>query len=307
MTTVAPSTGSTNALGLAAGRWTIDPAHATAAFTVRHLMITKVTGRFADVKGDITITEDPLHSSVTATIGTASLDSGDAGRDAHLRSADFLDIETHPEIKFQSTAIRPAGDGYIVTGGLTVKEVTKPVELALEFDGVIIDPWGNTKAGFSAVAEINRKDWGLEWNVALETGGVVVGEKVKIQTRYRSSKGLKMKIHELGHVVLYVRNLARSRTFYRDVLGFRELHAIDNAMAAYSSGRTHHELLLIQVGDAAAPLPRGRRVGMYHIGLKVGESDDELREALATVQRRRCQDRRQQRSRRHAFALHRRS
>ena len=93
-----------------------------------------------------------------------------------------------------------------------------------------------------------------------------------------------MKIHELGHVVLYVRDLQRSRHFYRDVLGFHELHAIDNAVAAFSSGRTHHELLLIQVGNDAAPIPAGRRVGMYHIGLKVGESDDELRDALATVE-----------------------
>jgi catechol-2,3-dioxygenase len=94
-----------------------------------------------------------------------------------------------------------------------------------------------------------------------------------------------MRIHELGHVVLYVRNLERSRAFYRDVLGFNELHAIDGAMAAYSSGRTHHELLLIQVGDNATAIPKGRRVGLYHIGLKVGESDDELREALASVER----------------------
>ena len=93
-----------------------------------------------------------------------------------------------------------------------------------------------------------------------------------------------MKIHELGHVVLYVRDLQRSRHFYRDVLGFRELHAIEHAMAAFSSGRTHHELLLIQVGDDATPIPEGRRVGMYHMGLKVGDSDDELRDALATIQ-----------------------
>ena len=93
-----------------------------------------------------------------------------------------------------------------------------------------------------------------------------------------------MKIQELGHVVLYVRDLQRSRHFYRDVLGFRELHAVEHAMAAYSSGRTHHELLLIQVGNDATPIPAGRRVGFYHMGLKVGESDDELREALATIQ-----------------------
>ena len=93
-----------------------------------------------------------------------------------------------------------------------------------------------------------------------------------------------MRIHELGHVVLYVRDLQRSRHFYRDVLGFNELHAIDNAVAAFSSGRTHHELLLIQVGNDATPIPAGRRVGMYHIGLKVGESDDELRDALTTIE-----------------------
>ena len=162
------------------GTWTIDASHTTVGFTARHLMITKVRGRFGAVEGAATIEEDRLQSSVQATIELASIDTGDAGRDEHLRGADFFDVANHPSITFASTGIKEDGGDFVLFGDLTIKGITKPVELDLEFDGVSGDPWGGTRAGFTAEGEINRKDWGLEWNVALEGGGVLVGEKIKL-------------------------------------------------------------------------------------------------------------------------------
>jgi polyisoprenoid-binding protein YceI len=164
----------------APGTWTLDPAHTDVTFTARHLMVTKVRGRFPLAVGTVTIAADPLESSVEATIDVARVDSGDAGRDEHLRSADFFDVERHPTVSFRSTDIE-AGDGrYRLTGDLTIKAVTKPVTLDLEYLGTISSPWGDQRAGFSATTDISRKDWGLEWNVALEAGGVVVGDKVRL-------------------------------------------------------------------------------------------------------------------------------
>ncbi len=165
---------------LTPGTWSIDESHTSVGFTARHLMITKVRGRFGTVEGIVTVPEDRLASSVQATIDMASIDTGDAGRDEHLRSADFFDVEHHPTMSFTSTGVRADGDDFLLVGELTIKGVSRPVELELEFDGVSGDPWGATRAGFTAETEINRKDWGLEWNVALESGGVLVGEKVKI-------------------------------------------------------------------------------------------------------------------------------
>lgn len=165
---------------LTPGTWTIDESHTTVGFTARHLMITKVRGRFGKVEGAATIDLDRLQSTVQATIDLGSIDTGDAGRDEHLRSADFFDVENHPTMTFTSTGLKEDGGDYLLFGDLTVKGVTKPVELALEFDGVSGDPWGGTRAGFTAEGEINRKDWGLEWNVALESGGVLVSEKIKL-------------------------------------------------------------------------------------------------------------------------------
>lgn len=162
------------------GTWTIDESHTTVGFTARHLMITKVRGRFGKVEGAATIEEDRLQSSVQATIDLSSIDTGDAGRDEHLRSADFFDVANHPSITFASTGVKQDGGDFVLSGDLTIKGVTKPVDLELEFDGVSGDPWGGTRAGFTAEGEINRKDWGLEWNVALEGGGVLVGEKIKL-------------------------------------------------------------------------------------------------------------------------------
>jgi polyisoprenoid-binding protein YceI len=166
---------------LTPGTWNLDPSHTTVSFVGRHLMITKVRGRFSAVAGTVTIAEDRLDSKVEATIDMASVDTRDESRDAHLRGEDFFDVETHPTMTFSSTEVRRDGDDFELVGDLTIKGVTKPVTLALEFDGVSGDPWGGTRAGFTAKGEINRKDWGLEWNVALETGGVLVSEKIKIE------------------------------------------------------------------------------------------------------------------------------
>jgi len=164
-----------------AGTWTLDPAHTDITFTARHLMVTKVRGRFPLADGTITIAENPLESSVEATIDVARVDSGDPGRNEHLRSADFFDIEHYPTVSFRSTGVDAAGDGtYRLTGELTIKDVTRPVTLDLEYLGTISSPWGDQRAGFSATTEVNRKDWGLEWNVALEAGGVVVSDKVRL-------------------------------------------------------------------------------------------------------------------------------
>jgi polyisoprenoid-binding protein YceI len=164
-----------------AGTWALDTTHTEAAFTARHLMVTKVRGRFAVSGGAVTIAENPLESSVEATLDVASVHSGDAGRDQHLLSADFFDVEKYPTITFRSTKVTAAGDGeYKLTGELTIKDVTRPVTLELEYLGTIDSPFGDTRAGFSASAEISRKDWGLDFNMALEAGGVVVSDKIKI-------------------------------------------------------------------------------------------------------------------------------
>jgi polyisoprenoid-binding protein YceI len=164
-----------------AGTWALDTTHTDVSFTARHLMVTKVRGRFGVSGGAVTIAENPLDSSVEATIDVASVTSGDAGRDEHLLSADFFDLERYPTITFRSTGVVAAGEGtYKLTGELTIKNVTRPVTLDLEYLGTVDSPFGDTRAGFSAGTEINRKDWGLNWNLALEAGGVVVGEKVKL-------------------------------------------------------------------------------------------------------------------------------
>ena len=171
----------TTIAGLTPGVWKIDPAHTTAEFIVRHLMVTKVRGRFTDLKGTVTIGEDQLDSSVEVTIGTASITTGDENRDNHLRTADFLEVEKYPAMTFTSTEILPKGSEYIVRGDLTLHGVTKPVELTLEFNGVTGDPWGGTRAGFSAATEINRRDYGVDISMPMDGGGVVVGDKVKIE------------------------------------------------------------------------------------------------------------------------------
>jgi polyisoprenoid-binding protein YceI len=166
--------------GYLSGAWTPDPTHSEIAFTVRHLMISKVRGRFTGFDVAIVTGEDPLDSSVTATIDLASVDTGNETRDTHLRSGDFLDVENHPTMAYCSTGVRPAGDGWIVEGNLTLHGVTRQVPLALEMNGFAPDPWGGQRAGFSATAEISRQDFGIGTTVPMESGGVALGDKVSI-------------------------------------------------------------------------------------------------------------------------------
>ena len=161
--------------------YALDPTHSYVSFTARHLMVTKVRGRFPVVEGSLVIAKDPEQSSVEAKIDAGAVESGDAKRDEHLRSADFFDTEHFPYVVFRSTKVANHGDGeFTLEGDLTIRDVTKPVVLAGEYLGTQASPWGDTRIGFTAETEISRKDWGVEWNVALETGGVVVGDKIKL-------------------------------------------------------------------------------------------------------------------------------
>lgn len=169
-----------NLSSLTPGTWAVDPSHSSVTFVVRHLMISKVRGSFRTFSGSITIGDDPLASSVEATVDMASVDTGDENRDGHLRTGDFFDAEHFPTMTLRSTGIRANGSKFTLDTDLTIKGVTKRVPFTLEFEGSSKDPWGNTKAAFSASAEINRKDWGLEYNAVLETGGVLIGEQVQI-------------------------------------------------------------------------------------------------------------------------------
>jgi polyisoprenoid-binding protein YceI len=165
-----------------AGTYTLDPNHKRVGFVVRHLMVSKVRGNFEDATATVTIAEDPLQTAVTASINTASINTGQTDRDNHLRSGDFFDAEKYPTMEFRSTGIKSHdGDEFVLDGELTIKDVTKPVELKVEFEGVGRSPYGQDVFGFSATTEIDREDWGLTWNVALEQGGVMVAKKVKIE------------------------------------------------------------------------------------------------------------------------------
>jgi polyisoprenoid-binding protein YceI len=166
--------------GYVTGRWQIDPVHSEVSFTVRHLMISKVRGRFRTFEGEIVTASDPAASSVTATIDLASVDTGNEMRDNHLRSSDFLDIATHPTMTYRSTGLRQDGDAVLVDGDLTLRGVTKPVTLRLEPTGFGPDTTGGTRAGFAATAEINRSDFGVSFNGPVPGGGVAVSERVRI-------------------------------------------------------------------------------------------------------------------------------
>jgi len=166
----------------AAGSYALDPSHSQVGFAVRHVMVSKTRGRFSDFAGTVEISENPLESSVAVTIQTASIDTRDEQRDGHLRSGDFFDAEAWPTMTYESRSVRKVGEGrYIVDGDLTIKGVTKPVPLELTFEGGAADPWGGVRIGFSAKAELDREAFGLTWNQALETGGVLVGKKVSIE------------------------------------------------------------------------------------------------------------------------------
>jgi polyisoprenoid-binding protein YceI len=165
-----------------AGVYTIDPMHTTVEFIGRHLMITKVRGRFPEVPGTITIDDEPTKSHVEVELQVASIDTGIPDRDGHLRSADFFNADDYPTITFKSTKVEAGRSGtWDVTGDLTVRDVTHPITLEVDFDGANLSPFGDERIAFSAATEVDREDWGLTWNVALETGGVLVGKKVRIE------------------------------------------------------------------------------------------------------------------------------
>lgn len=164
------------------GTFDIDTGHSHVGFVVRHMMVAKVRGRFPTFSGQVVVGETPATSSVEVTIDAASVDTKDEGRDGHLRSPDFFDVENHPNWTFRSTGLVPTGEGrFDLTGHLTLHGVTRPVTLVVEQEGVVIDPYGNERIGFSATTELDREDWGITFNMALEAGGVVVGKTVKLE------------------------------------------------------------------------------------------------------------------------------
>ena len=163
-----------------AGTWTIDPIHSEVGFAVRHMMVSKVRGKFKTFSGELVTGENPLDSSVTAEIDLASIETGAEQRDDHIRSADFFEVETYPTMTYRSTGVRADGDGFVVDGDLTLKGVTKQVPLTLELNGFGPDPFGGTRAGFTATTEINRRDFGVNFSAPMQNGGVVVADKISI-------------------------------------------------------------------------------------------------------------------------------
>jgi polyisoprenoid-binding protein YceI len=171
--------------GYVTGTWTIDPAHSDVGFVIRHLMISNVKGHFTRFEGHIVTAEDPLKSEVTATIDMTSIDTANAPRDDHLRTADFFEVEKYPAMSYRSTGIRPDGDGLLMEGELTLKGATRPVPLKLEINGFGVDPFApgpaaGARAGFTATGEINRMDFGVSYNGPVPGGGVLLGEQVQI-------------------------------------------------------------------------------------------------------------------------------
>lgn len=172
------------ALSELTGTYAIDASHSRLGFVARHAMVSKVRGHFDEFEGTLELDgENPANSSGRVTIQTASIDTGNEDRDNHLRSNDFFAMEEYPTIEFVSTAVEPTDDEsvYRVKGDLTIRGVTKPVEFDVEYLGAAIDPWGNTRVGFEGSTTVNRKDWNVSWNAALEAGGVLVSEKVTLE------------------------------------------------------------------------------------------------------------------------------
>lgn len=163
------------------GTYEIDASHSVVEFVVRHLGLAKVRGRFNEFSGTVIVADDIAGSSVEVTINAATIDTRDAGRDEHLRGPDFLNVEQHPTLAFRSTAVRQQRSDWLVDGDLTVAGQTRPVTLTVDFEGAAQDPWGGARIGFSAETKVNREDFGLTWNQALETGGWLVGKEVKIE------------------------------------------------------------------------------------------------------------------------------
>jgi polyisoprenoid-binding protein YceI len=167
--------------GYVAGTWDIDASHSTVGFSVRHMMVSKVRGYFRDFSGEIVTAEEPTQSSVTARINMDSIDTRQEQRDAHIRSADFFDVGNHTEMTFRSTAVATDGADWTIAGDLTIKGITKPVTLELELNGFGPDAYGGTRAGFSAKTEISRKEYGVDIDMPMDGGGVVVGDKITVE------------------------------------------------------------------------------------------------------------------------------
>ncbi|HEY8373533.1 MAG TPA: YceI family protein [Pseudonocardiaceae bacterium] len=173
----------------APGTFALDTAHTRIGFVARHLMVSKVRGHFGEFSGTITVTEDPLASGVEVTIRTASIDTGVDKRDQHLRGGDFLDVESFPEMTFRSLRITDQdGADFTLLGELTIKGITREVELAVTFEGLATNPWGGEVLAFSARTEIDREEFGMTWNQTLETGGVLVGKKVTIEIEAEATR-----------------------------------------------------------------------------------------------------------------------
>lgn len=172
------------------GTWTIDPTHTRLGFTARHAMVTKVRGAFTEFEGTLTLDGANVDAStINLTAQMASIDTGNADRDGHVKGEDFFDVEKFPTMTFASTGVKQTDDDeFILVGDLTIKGVSRPVEIEVELDGIVTDPWGNTRAGFEGEAEISRKDFGLTWNVPLDGGGVLVSDKIKIQLDVSATK-----------------------------------------------------------------------------------------------------------------------
>ena len=174
------STTATEIPGYVAGTWTIDPVHSEVSFVVRHMMVSKVRGRFDKFEGTIVTAPDPLQSSVTADVDLSSVNTGAPDRDNHIRSADFFEVESHPTLTFRSTGVRQDGGDFLLDGDLTIRGTTRPVTLKLEVNGFGPDAYGGTRVGFSATTEINRNDFGVSYNGPIPGGGVAVSEKVTV-------------------------------------------------------------------------------------------------------------------------------
>jgi polyisoprenoid-binding protein YceI len=166
--------------GYIAGTWVLDPTHSEVSFTVRHLAISKVRGSFKKIDATVVTAENPEDSTITASIDVASIDTNNPDRDGHLRTGDFFLVEEYPTIDFVSTGLDHDGEDFVLTGDLTIRGVTKPVTIKGEFTGVITDPYGQTKAGASGSLKVNRQDFGVSWNAALETGGFMLADEVSI-------------------------------------------------------------------------------------------------------------------------------
>jgi polyisoprenoid-binding protein YceI len=172
-----------------AGTFSLDPAHSTVGFVARHLVVSKVRGSFTEVSGTIQIAENPLDSTVEVVIGAASITTGQPDRDNHLRSADFLELDKYPNLTYRSTGVKShKGNSFVLAGELTIRDVTREVDLEVEYDGTIVSPYGQEVIAFTATTEIDRESFGITWNQAIEAGGVMVGKTVKIELSVEATR-----------------------------------------------------------------------------------------------------------------------